>query len=79
MDQIMNYIFGGLQRCDENFYQIEKAFRAQNRLNKLMAITMLMSTYTCYSAYKVNRSKIESLKKEIEQLKAQQDPIETAE
>lgn len=79
MDRVMNYIFGGLERCDENFYQIEKAFRAQNRLNKLMAISLFMTTYASYSAYKSHQASIKKLEKEIAELKAKQQLNESCE
>lgn len=79
MEQMMAYIFGGLQRCDDNFVMIEKAFKAQNKLNKLMSITLLLSTYASYSAFKLQHAKIAALRAEVEKLKKQQEPVESAE
>ena len=79
MEQMMSYIFNGLQRCDDNFVMIEKAFKAQNKLNRLMSITLLVSTYASYAAYKSQRAKISALTTEIEKLKRQQEPVESAE
>lgn len=79
MERMMSYIFGSLQRCDENFTQIERAFKSQNKLNKLMVLSLLITTYATYSSFKEYRIKIERLNKEIEQLKAKQKSTETTE
>lgn len=79
MDRVMNYIFGSLQRADENFLQIAKAFKAQNKMNKLMTISLFMTTYASYSAYKSHQASIKKLEKEIAELKAKQQLNESCE
>ena len=72
MDQIMNYIFSGLQRCDDNFLNIKKAFIAQNKINKITSITLLLGSYATYKTYKKLvecHSNIQRLSEELEELK----------
>lgn len=79
MEQMLTYIFGSLQRSDENFLQVAKALRTQNKRNKLMAISLFMTTYASYSAYKSHQASIKKLEKEIEELRAKQQLHESCE
>lgn len=72
MDKMINYIFGTLQASERAFVEIRKNFKKQNLINTSFALFSLSCAAYVMTANRQRANdiaKIESLQKEIEELK----------
>lgn len=72
MEKMIGYIFGSLQASEAAIGGIVKTLKQQNKINKIFALSMLVGAgyiYSCETQRKKYVERIESLTKDIEELK----------
>lgn len=72
MEKVLGHIFADLHLLEHDMARVAKSFKAQNRVNKSVACALLVHGVVIYCAAvhcMNNKEKIESLTKEVEELK----------
>lgn len=72
MEKVLGHIFADLHLLEHDMARVAKSFKAQGRVNKALAFALLAHGFCIYCAAvhcMENKEKIESLTKEVEELK----------
>ena len=72
MDEMLNYIFGSLNKSERAVQRINRSLRSQNSINSRTTFCLFISTaciLVMNAQIKDQRKKIEKLSDEIEELK----------
>ena len=73
MDEMLSYIFGGLQRNDKNIRMLTRHARQQNQLNVKFLMLFGCMFYSMYKKDKKTQMQIRTMAKEIDKLKEERE------
>lgn len=69
MDEMLSYIFGGIQRNDTSIRSIKRGMKQQNKFNLRVVMLIGGMLYTIHRNDRKQNIKIKTLAKEIDEMK----------
>lgn len=73
MDEMLSYIFGGIQRNDKNIRTLNRAVRQQEQINFKFTLMFGLLLYSMHFKDKKQTARARALAKEIDKLKEEKE------